>query len=355
MNATSGVLTTLVEFTGSGASNKGAIPSNGLVSDGSGFFWGTTYQGGAANIGTVFKVNATNGMLTTLMEFTGSGSQGNSGSYPEYGSLLKHTDGNFYGTTIGGGPGGGGTIFRLRFGPTPTSLAATAVTSTSATLLGTVNPNGLATTAAFEWGTDATLTTSTLASAGTTTAGTSPASVSAPLAGLAPGTVYYYRAQGVNADNAIPQRGEILSFQTLTVFQDWKLTHLGDANAPDLGNPDGDGLATLAEYGIATLPQTPDAAPHPASRFTYPEGERLRLFLQRDSSHNEVTVAVESADSLAGPWAPLATSTLGAPFAGPGYVSGDDAAPGVKTVEIRDTVNITDAPGRFMRVRVVRP
>jgi hypothetical protein len=36
-------------------------------------------------------------------------------------------------------------------------------------------------------------------------------------------------------------------------------------------------------------------------------------------------------------------------------VDGDGATPGVKTVEIRDTVNITDAAGRFMRLRVVRP
>lgn len=135
----------------------------------------------------------------------------------------------------------------------------------------------------------------------------------------------------------------------------WKFTHLADANAPDLGDPDGDGVVTLSEYGIATPPQTPDAAPHPASRFAYPDGERLRLFLQRDPTHNDVTVVAESAGSVAGPWSPLATSTLGTPFTGPGYVSGDDATPGVRTVEIRDTVNIPDAAGRFMRVRVVRP
>ena len=148
---------------------------------------------------------------------------------------------------------------------------------------------------------------------------------------------------------------QVTPFTFYTPLQQWKLTLLGSASAPDLGDPDGDGVVTLAEYGINTLPQTANAAPHPASRFTYAEGERLRLFLQRDPSHNDVTVIVESADSLAGPWAPVATSTLGAPFTGPGYVSGDDATPGVKTVEIRDTVNITDAAGRFMRVRVVRP
>jgi hypothetical protein len=43
------------------------------------------------------------------------------------------------------------------------------------------------------------------------------------------------------------------------------------------------------------------------------------------------------------------------PFTGPGYVDGDSASPGVKTVEIRDTVNISDASSnRFLRGRVTR-
>ena len=87
----------------------------------------------------------------------------------------------------------------------------------------------------------------------------------------------------------------------------------------------------------------------------YAEGQRLRILIPRDPLRNDVTVIVEAADSPAGPWAALATSTFGEPFTGPGYVGGDAATPGVKTVEIRDTVNIADAPGRFMRVQIVRP
>ncbi len=147
---------------------------------------------------------------------------------------------------------------------------------------------------------------------------------------------------------------QVVAFSFYITLQQWKLTHLGDANAPDLGDPDGDGVATLAEYGLLQKPEVPDFS-QAVDAAIYAEGRRLRMFLPRDPTHNDVTVVVESADSLAGPWSPLATSTLGAPFAGPGYVSGDAATAGVKTVEIRDTVNITDAAGRFMRVRVVRP
>ena len=66
-----GVLTTLVEFTDNGTSNKGRRPQAGLVQSSDGFFYGTTSLGGAFGNGTVFKMTAT-GVLTTLVEFTGT-------------------------------------------------------------------------------------------------------------------------------------------------------------------------------------------------------------------------------------------------------------------------------------------
>jgi hypothetical protein len=48
----------------------------------------------------------------------------------------------------------------------------------------------------------------------------------------------------------------------------------------------------------------------------------------------------------------VATNSSGAPFTGPGYVGGDSAGPGLKTVEVRDTVNFDSTPHRVMRVRV---
>lgn len=138
----------------------------------------------------------------------------------------------------------------------------------------------------------------------------------------------------------------------LTPYQQWKQLHLGNSAAPDLDDPDFDGIVTLAEYGLNTLPHVPGGSVVTAALFTYGEGERLRIFVPRNPDHNDVTVEVRAADDLAGPWTTIATSTLGAPFSGPGYVGGDSAAPGLKTVEIRDVVNVADEPRRFLHVRV---
>ena len=100
------------------------------------------------------------------------------------------------------------------------------------------------------------------------------------------------------------------------------------------------------------LPETPSQPPG-ASVFTYAEGNRLRMFVPRDPAHNEITVEVQArGDLVAGPWTTLATSTLGVPVTGPGYVGGDDATPGVKTVEVRDLVNLSNTTQRWLRVKV---
>jgi uncharacterized repeat protein (TIGR03803 family) len=98
-----GALTSLHSFTGgSGGSN----PYAGLVQGSDGYFYGTTYGGGSANDGTVFKISAT-GALTNLYAFTGS-----DGSNPSAG-LVQGSDGYFYGTTFDGGLTNDGTVFKI--------------------------------------------------------------------------------------------------------------------------------------------------------------------------------------------------------------------------------------------------
>jgi len=85
-------------------------------------------------------------------------------------------------------------------GPLPPSAdtnAATAVTSTGATLNGIVNANNDSTTVTFEYGTTPALGTTVTADQSPVT-GTSNTAVSAAITGLANNTIYYYRVRAQN-------------------------------------------------------------------------------------------------------------------------------------------------------------
>jgi len=116
-----GVITTLVEFTGTAGGFPGENPQSGLLDGGDGFLYGITQYGGASSYGTIFKVT-TAGAFTSMVQFTGS-SGGYLGANP-LGKLVKATDGKLYGTTLNGGTSGDwtGTAFSLTMGGTFTSL-----------------------------------------------------------------------------------------------------------------------------------------------------------------------------------------------------------------------------------------
>ena len=118
--------TTLYNFCSQGGSDctDGAGPVAGLVQGSDGNLYGTTLSGGAKRAyGTVFKITPGD-TLTTLYSFC-SLSSCTDGSAPE-GALVQGSDGNFYGTTSGGGQGnegnGGGTIFKITPSGTLTTL-----------------------------------------------------------------------------------------------------------------------------------------------------------------------------------------------------------------------------------------
>jgi uncharacterized repeat protein (TIGR03803 family) len=116
--SSAGTLTTLHSF---GYGTDGANPKAGLIEGGNGEFYGTTAGGGASGTGTVFKISSA-GTLTTLWNFTG----GVDGANPQAG-LIEGSVSNFYGTTAGGGSGNAGTVFTL-VQPCTYSLSPTYVT-----------------------------------------------------------------------------------------------------------------------------------------------------------------------------------------------------------------------------------
>jgi uncharacterized repeat protein (TIGR03803 family) len=116
-----GALTTLYSFCYQIICADGSNPWAGLVRGADGNFYGTTPSGGANHEGTVFKITP-GGTLTTLYNFC---SQLNcaDGSNPQPGArLTQGTDGNFYGTTGGGGANEAGTAFKITPAGTLTTL-----------------------------------------------------------------------------------------------------------------------------------------------------------------------------------------------------------------------------------------
>jgi uncharacterized repeat protein (TIGR03803 family) len=88
----------------------GAAPSAGLIEDTHGNFYGTTMSGGPNNDGTVFKLSrASNGAWTETILYSFSGIDGDA----PVAALVMDTAGNLYGTTAGGGAYGGGTAFEV--------------------------------------------------------------------------------------------------------------------------------------------------------------------------------------------------------------------------------------------------
>jgi uncharacterized repeat protein (TIGR03803 family) len=106
----------LHSFTGAG---DGAVPVSGLLSDASGALYGTTLEGGASGRGTVFKLvpsAATDGKWTEIVLHHFSSKDGAN----PFANLTQDTSGALYGTTLEGGVGGLGTVFRLTL---PTTFA----------------------------------------------------------------------------------------------------------------------------------------------------------------------------------------------------------------------------------------
>src|ERR1700727_3686542 len=110
--STAQTLATVTTFNGA----NGINPRSALVQGPDGNFYGTTVLGGLGG-GTVFKMT-TAGVVSTLYQFSGSG---NGGTLP-YGGVVQGTDGNFYGTTNSGGTNGKGTIFQITPSGTLTTI-----------------------------------------------------------------------------------------------------------------------------------------------------------------------------------------------------------------------------------------
>ena len=95
----------------SATANLGQDPQAGLIKDRDGNFYGTSAGGGLYGFGTIFKVTPA-GVLTTLVNFTSN--------QDVCSDLVLGRDGNLYGTLKGSGPNPG-SIYRM----TPSGVLTT--------------------------------------------------------------------------------------------------------------------------------------------------------------------------------------------------------------------------------------
>jgi uncharacterized repeat protein (TIGR03803 family) len=117
---TKGTLTTLYDFCSKSGCDDGAVLYDALKQGPDGNYYGTTWGGGPADGGTVFKITP-KGKLTTIYSFCVK-------SYPFCGdgnspiALVLGADGNFYGTTAYGGAYGEGSVYQITTSGTLTTI-----------------------------------------------------------------------------------------------------------------------------------------------------------------------------------------------------------------------------------------
>lgn len=106
-----GVLTSLYRFCSSGYPTcpDGNSPRGGLVQAADGALYGTTYGIALQTGGTLFKIRS--GVFSTLYTFCSL--PGCTDGQGPWGELVQGTDGNLYGSTLGGGANRQGTTFKF--------------------------------------------------------------------------------------------------------------------------------------------------------------------------------------------------------------------------------------------------
>ena len=206
--------------------------------------------GDTGNPGIVYQVTL-DGAFSIIHTFTG----GSAGSYPNRG-LLQAFDGKLYGTTRTGGISNGGVLYRLALlGPTAVTGVATGIGVTGATLNGTANPNGSATTANFEYGTTTAYGLATpVQSMGS---GASTVAIGGgAITGLTCGTLYHFRATATNVGGTTD--GSDATFTTGPCLPPTVTTGFASgvgatgATLNGTANPNGQTTTARFDYGVTT-------------------------------------------------------------------------------------------------------
>ena len=197
--------------TTSGATLNGSVNGNGSYTT-TWFEWGTNTNYG----NTIYSNSSTSGYTN----FSGYISGLNQNTVYYYRAVAQSSYGTVYGnsmsfTTSYNNNNPCGSYCNYGTQPTITTTSAGNVTTSSGTMNGYVNGNGVYTTAWFEWGSTTNYGNTTYSNS----YGTGYSSFNASISGLNPGTTYYYRAVAQNSYGTV--YGNQFSFTTSVGYSGW--------------------------------------------------------------------------------------------------------------------------------------
>lgn len=184
-------------------------------------------------------------------------------------------------------------------------------------------------------------------------------------ANLVIGTTYHYRLK-LTDGIGVSYFGADSTFTTVTASEAWRQNYFGSAanagEAADLETPANDRMPNLLKYALGLDPRQP-AVPPMMAIVGDPGDERLSLTFSRLIAATDVTIEVQAANSLDGPWTTISASSGGGSFFGTAQVTqtgvglvfpGPSYPTGTDMFQVRDTVPIGSTPRRFLRLRVTR-
>lgn len=166
-----------------------------------------------------------------------------------------------------------------------------------------------------------------------------------PATGFTAASTGWLRVRSLFSDGGDSLPTDAVSATTWSLFQQWKNDTLGNFAAPDLADDDGDGLATMLEYGFGTNPLA--ASQPPTQGIVNISGsDYLTLTFRRRIGPSGASYVVEAISDIAnGTWLPQPVQ-LGTPA---------DNGDGTETVTFRDIIPLGSVPVRFLRLRVSLP
>lgn len=134
-----------------------------------------------------------------------------------------------------------------------------------------------------------------------------------------------------------------------TPFQQWKYTRLGDANAPNNGDDDNDGLRTILEYATGGDPLV--KGPLPSGSIL---DNKMTITFPRNTAATDITLTVQASDDLS-EWTDIARSHNGAAMLAllPGVTVMETGEGPLLGVEVRNLLSTgaPENPKGFLRLR----